>query len=118
MQCLLQRSKESGINGDGYLTAKHLLEQVDNAINILEGKADGKAQELFLFDNSPSHQKRADDAQSARRKVPKGTFGFSFTSMGLMICHAPSAYWTHTKSASKDVQWHKPSDRDVSVPLS
>ena len=32
----------------------------------------------------PSHQKRADDALSAR-KMPKGNFGFAFTSMGLMI---------------------------------
>lgn len=39
--------------------------QVDKAIDIFEGLTQGWAQGLFLFDNAPSHQKRALDAISA-----------------------------------------------------
>ncbi|PPQ70445.1 hypothetical protein CVT26_013939 [Gymnopilus dilepis] len=51
--------------------------------------ADGKetngfATGLFIFDNAPSHQKRADDALSAR-KMPKN----------------PSATWTHRKGGAR-----------------
>ena len=48
-----------GANCDGYFTAENLRDQVDCAIDIFEGKTGGKAQGLFLFDNAPSHQKRA-----------------------------------------------------------
>ncbi|KAH8979873.1 hypothetical protein EDB92DRAFT_1954569 [Lactarius akahatsu] len=61
---------EAGLNRDGYFSADNLLEQVDGAIDIFEGKTKGMAQGLFLFDNAPSHQKRAADALSAR-KMPK-----------------------------------------------
>jgi hypothetical protein len=67
-----------GINRDGYFTADDLLRQVDYAIDIFEGKTKGNSQGLFLFDNAPSHQKRAADALSAR-KMPKGIFGPDFT---------------------------------------
>ncbi|KAL1745130.1 hypothetical protein HDZ31DRAFT_23660, partial [Schizophyllum fasciatum] len=69
---------KAGKNRDGYFTAVELLAQVDNAIDIFEGRTKGFAQALFLFDNAPSHQKRASDALSAR-KMPKG----------------PHATWSH-----------------------
>jgi hypothetical protein len=59
-------------NRDGYFDADDLLQQVDNAINIFESKTNGFATALFLFDNAPSHQRRAPDARSAR-KMPKGS---------------------------------------------
>ena len=59
------------MNRDGYFDANDLQRQVDHAIDIFEGKTNGYAQGLFLFDNAPSHQKRAPDALSAR-KMPKG----------------------------------------------
>ncbi|KAH8989992.1 hypothetical protein EDB92DRAFT_1946970 [Lactarius akahatsu] len=48
---------KAGLNRDGYFSADNLLQQVDGAINIFEGKTKGMAQGLFLFDNAPSHQK-------------------------------------------------------------
>ena len=62
-----------GKNRDGWFTANHLLVQVENAIKIFDQLTKGNAQALFLFDNAPSHQKRADDAISARRMV-KGAY--------------------------------------------
>lgn len=59
----------AGKNRDGYFTAEHLIKQVDRAIDIFEGKTNGFAVGLWLFDNAPSHQKRAPDALSARHMV-------------------------------------------------
>ena len=56
------------------------MRQVDLAINIFESKTNGTATGLFLFDNAPSHQRRAPNALSARKMV-KG----------------PSPNWTHRK---------------------
>ncbi|KAF9016780.1 hypothetical protein BDZ89DRAFT_961647 [Hymenopellis radicata] len=61
----------AGKNCDGYFTNTELMAQVDHAIDIFEAKTNGLATGLFLFDNAPSHQKRAPDALSAR-KMPKG----------------------------------------------
>jgi hypothetical protein len=61
---------KAGANRDGYFGAENLQQQVDHAIDIFEGLVGEKAQGLFLFDNAPSHQKRAADALSAR-KMPK-----------------------------------------------
>jgi hypothetical protein len=61
---------KAGKNRDGYFSSDDLIAQVDNAIDIFEGRTNGLATGLFLFDNAPSHQKRADDALSAR-KMPK-----------------------------------------------
>ena len=47
-----------GINHNGYFTSENLLQQVEHAIDIFEGKTKGNSQGLFLFDNAPSHQKR------------------------------------------------------------
>ena len=60
---------KTGKNRDGWFTAEHLLAQVDKAIDIFEGLTNGYVQGLFLFDNTPSHQKRADSALSARMMV-------------------------------------------------
>jgi hypothetical protein len=68
---------KAGKNRDGYFTAEDLLAQVDWAIDIFEGKTNGHSIGLFLFDNAPSHQKRAPDALSAR-KIVKSVILFSF----------------------------------------
>jgi hypothetical protein len=62
---------KAGKNQDGYFDGEDLLQQVENAIDIFKAKSNGFATGLFLFNNAPSHQKRAPDALSAR-KMPKG----------------------------------------------
>lgn len=74
----------AGKNRDGYFSAEDLLAQVDKAIDILESLTNGFATGLFLFDNAPSHQKRAPDALSAR-KMPK----------------FPAENWTHHKNGPR-----------------
>jgi hypothetical protein len=61
-----------------------LLAQVEKAIDIFESKTNGFATGLFLFDNAPSHQKRAGDAISARKMVKN-----------------PKDGWTHHKDGPK-----------------
>ena len=75
---------KAGKNRDGYFDADDLLRQVDNAIDIFEAKTNGFSTGLFLFDNTPSHQRRAPDALSAR-KMPKN----------------PHATWWHHKDGPK-----------------
>ena len=58
-----------GKNWDRYFNADQLIVQVDLAIDIFEAKTNGLAQGLFLFDNAPSHLKRAADAISATKMV-------------------------------------------------
>lgn len=60
---------KAGKNCDGWFASEDLLQQVNNAIDVFEGRVPF-ATGLFLFDNAPSHQKRAPDALSAR-KLPK-----------------------------------------------
>ena len=60
---------KAGKNRDGFFDANDLLRQVDKAIDIFEGLTKGWAQGLFIFDNAPSHQRRAPDAISARNMV-------------------------------------------------
>jgi len=48
--------------------------QVNRTIDIFEGKTNGLAQGLFLFDNTPSHLKHADDAISATKMVKSVLF--------------------------------------------
>jgi hypothetical protein len=55
--------------GSGSRSWTELITQVDHTINIFEGKANGLAQGLFLFDNAPSHLKRAADAISSTKMV-------------------------------------------------
>ena len=66
-----------GVNCDGYFDANDLQNQVEHVIDIFEGKTNGNAQGLFLFDNAPSHQKQAPHALSAR-KMPKSIILFDF----------------------------------------
>ena len=61
---------KAGKNRDGYFSYEDLLKQVEHSIDIFESKTNGFATGLFIFDNAPSHQKRAPDALSAR-KMPK-----------------------------------------------
>ncbi len=75
---------KAGNQRDGWFKAEDLIAQVDQAINIFEGKTNGFAVGLFMFDNAPSHQKRADDALSAR-KMPK----------------RPNEGWTHRPGGAK-----------------
>jgi hypothetical protein len=72
---------EAGKAHDGYFSSADLLKQVDKAIDIFESRTNGTATGLFMFDNAPGHQKRADDALSAR-KLPKN----------------PKLGWTHVKN--------------------
>jgi hypothetical protein len=58
-----------GKNRDRYFDLKGLVAQVDRAIDIFEGKVNGLAQGLFMFDNAPSHLKRAADAISVTKMV-------------------------------------------------
>jgi hypothetical protein len=67
-----------GKNRDGYFDSKALITQVDRAINIFEGKANGLAQGLFMFDNAPSHLKRAKDAITATKMVKSAYFSLFF----------------------------------------
>jgi hypothetical protein len=64
-----------GKNRDGYFDSKELIAQVDRAIDIFEDKINHLAQGLFMFDNAPSHLKRAADAISAKKMV-KSAFDF------------------------------------------
>ena len=60
----------AGKNRDGWFASEDLIAQVDQAIDVFEGRTNGFATGLFIFDNAPSHQKRAPDALSARN-LPK-----------------------------------------------
>ena len=73
-------SSEQGKPKDGWFDNDDLVIKVNKAIDILEGKTNGFATGLFLFDNALSHQKQAQDALSAQ-KMPKG----------------PHATWQHYK---------------------
>lgn len=75
---------KAGKNRDGYFDAEDLLKQMNNVIDIFEGRTGRLATGLFLFDNAPSHQKRAPDALSAQ-KMPKN----------------PNATWRHNKDGPK-----------------
>jgi hypothetical protein len=75
---------KAGKNRDGYFDGEDLLRQVENAIDIFENKTNGFATGLFMFDNAPSHQRRAPDALSAR-KMPKN----------------PHPMWRHHKGGPK-----------------
>ena len=78
-----------GKNRDGYFNSKELITQVDCATTIFEGKANGLAQGLFMFDNAPSHLKCADDALSAIKMVKSECFVF-FKPLLLMSLKIPS----------------------------
>ena len=64
-----------GKNRDGYFKAENLIAQVDRVMHIFKAKTNSLAQGLFMFNNAPSHLKRADDAISSRKMV-KSVFLF------------------------------------------
>ena len=61
----------AGKERDGYLTNEEILQQAEDAMDILERWFPDE-DHILIYDNSPTHQKRADDALSAR-KMPKNT---------------------------------------------
>ncbi|PBK97946.1 hypothetical protein ARMGADRAFT_1044557 [Armillaria gallica] len=75
---------KAGTNHDGWFTSEDLLAQVDHAIDIFEGKTNGFAMGLWMFDNTPNYQKCARDALFAQ-KLPK----------------RPSETWTPHSSESR-----------------
>ena len=75
---------KAGKNYDEYFDNNDIIKQTEHAINIFEEQCNGFATGLFLFDNAPSHQKRAPNALLAR-KMPKN----------------PHATWRHHKDGPK-----------------
>ncbi|KAF8273930.1 hypothetical protein EI94DRAFT_1562909, partial [Lactarius quietus] len=103
-----------GINRDGWFTSANLLQQVDYAIDIFEGKTKGNSQGLFLFDNAPSHRKRAGNALSAKRmpkdesRMCQGVNPLTGESQSVMITtHLDTYFTSFTHPCSKC-----PPDRD------
>jgi hypothetical protein len=68
---------KAGKNRDGYFDCNDLCSQTELAIELFEDNFPGNATAAFGFDNAPGHQKRADDALSARYmpKFPKKWLG-------------------------------------------
>jgi hypothetical protein len=81
-----------GKNRDRYFDLKQLMAQVDRAIDIFEGKANG-LQGLFMFDNAPSHLRRADDAISVTKMVKSECCSFFFCLIDVLP--DPKRLWTH-----------------------
>jgi hypothetical protein len=87
---------EAGNAREGWFTYIELLAQTDRAIDIFESKTKGTATGLFMFDNAPSHQKRADNALSARY-LPK----------------RPNEGWTRVKDGPRMRDgWYEAKDTD------
>ena len=88
-----------GKNRDGYFDSEVLIAQVNCAIDIFECKTNSLAQGLFLFNNAPSHMKRASDAISATKMVKSASHCF-FLYLLLSNCligvpQDPKHSWTH-----------------------
>ena len=68
---------KAGKNRDGYFDCADLCSQTEQAIELFEDNFQGTAIAAFGFDNATGHQKRADDALSARYmpKFPKHWHG-------------------------------------------
>ncbi|KAI0039257.1 hypothetical protein FA95DRAFT_1585324 [Auriscalpium vulgare] len=66
---------KAGKNREGYFTNDDILRQVAKAMDILDKHYPNDCH-IFVFDNATTHQKRADDALSARRmqKFPSENF--------------------------------------------
>ena len=99
-----------GKNRDGYFDSKELIRQVDRAIEIFEAKANGLAQGLFLFDNAPSHLKRAPDAISARKMV-KSEFYYYLCCFVLSMSPRSKAPLDARSEGAMHVQWPQSIDR-------
>ncbi|KAF8478293.1 hypothetical protein JB92DRAFT_3134072 [Gautieria morchelliformis] len=61
---------KAGKNRDGYFDCADLCSQTEKAIELFEDNFQGTEIDAFGFDNAMGHQKRADDALSAR-SMPK-----------------------------------------------
>ena len=83
---------KAGKNHEGWFGSEQLLAQVDHTIDIFNRLTKGNAQGLFLFDNAPSHQKRAPDAPSAW-KMCKSEFSLNLIYFNC-ICADPKDGWT------------------------
>ena len=59
----------AGKTRDGYFDNDNLILEVDKAIDIFEGKMNGFATGLFLFNKAPSYQKCAQDTLSAQKML-------------------------------------------------
>ena len=66
-----RRLFKPGKNRDGYFSNEDIIEQADEAMDILL-KYYPEFDHVLVYDNATTHLKRADDALSAR-KMPKGT---------------------------------------------
>ena len=75
---------KAGKTRDGWFSTDDLLKQIEKSIDIFESKTNGFATGLFLFNNAPSHQRRAGDALSARKMLKR-----------------PKNGWTHRKEGPK-----------------
>lgn len=85
-----------GKNRDGYFNSTELIAQVDRTINIFECKTNGLIEGLFLFDNAPSHMKRALDAISAKKMVKSASYPFLYMLYLSYRCpQDPKRLWTH-----------------------
>jgi hypothetical protein len=67
----------------------------DISHDIFVCKIDGLAQALFMFDNAPSHQKRATDAISATKMVKSASYFIFFNLFVLLISQDPKHHWVH-----------------------
>ena len=56
-----------GKNCDGYFSNKDIIEQADEAINILK-EYHPEFDHVLIYDNATTHLKRAEDALSARKR--------------------------------------------------
>ena len=86
-----------GKNRDGYFDAKELIAQVNRAIDIFKDRANS-AQGLFLFNNAPSHMKRAANAISAIKMVKSASdfVLFLFLFVLTMFSKIPSTFGRRT----------------------
>ncbi|KIJ52407.1 hypothetical protein M422DRAFT_156698 [Sphaerobolus stellatus SS14] len=68
---------KAGKNRDGYFGNEDLVKQTKHAIKLFKDNFGSTAIAAFAFDNATTHQKRADDALSARHmpKFPKHWLG-------------------------------------------
>jgi hypothetical protein len=70
-----------GKNHDRYFNLTELIAQINCMINIFEGKTNGFALGLFLFNNAPSHLKCVADAISVTKMVKIASFYIFFTAI-------------------------------------
>ena len=97
---------KAGTNQDGWFSADNLLDQVENAINIFEAKTNNFVTGLFMFDNAPSHQKRAPDALSARKMLKNPNQRWMSMKGGPRMWNSDVSQWPGT---SGQVKWLWPS---------